>query len=188
MSLSKKTRFEIFKRDGFTCQYCGRRPPEVVLEVDHIDPSSKGGSDEELNLVTSCFDCNRGKSDRRLSEARPRPDADLCFLETQQELVEAERFLASKERLLKVREKVLTSIRSEWSEYLTPRLLPSDQQIIVWLDVYSPEEIEFAIRRTHGKFESGDLHGNSAKETVSGCYRYISGILRGEKNLRSANG
>ena len=188
MSLSKRTRFEIFKRDGFTCQYCGQRPPDVVLEVDHIDPSSKGGSDEELNLVTSCFDCNRGKSDRRLSDVRPRPDADLCYLETQQELVEAEKFLASKERMLKVRERVLDSIRSEWSEYLSPRLLPSDQQIGVWLDVYSPEEIEFAIHRTHVKFESGDLHGNTSKETINGCYRYISAILRGEKTLKSSQG
>jgi len=67
MSLSKKLRFEVFKRDSFKCQYCGNNPPIVVLEVDHIIPVSKGGPDDIDNLVTSCFDCNRGKSDRELT-------------------------------------------------------------------------------------------------------------------------
>lgn len=65
---SKKIRFEVFKRDSFTCQYCGKVAPNVILEVDHIDPVSKGGSDDILNLITSCYDCNRGKSDRELSD------------------------------------------------------------------------------------------------------------------------
>lgn len=66
--ISKKLRFEVFKRDSFTCQYCGKSAPSVVLEVDHIEPVSKGGTNDILNLVTSCFDCNRGKSDKKLSE------------------------------------------------------------------------------------------------------------------------
>jgi hypothetical protein len=61
-SLSKKVRFDIFKRDLFVCQYCGRKPPAVVLEVDHVIPVSGGGSSDEHNLLTSCFDCNRGKA------------------------------------------------------------------------------------------------------------------------------
>ncbi len=56
-------RFKIFNRDNFTCQYCGRKPDEVVLEIDHIEPISKFihvkfGED---NLITSCRECNRGK-------------------------------------------------------------------------------------------------------------------------------
>ncbi len=66
-SLSKRTRFAVFKRDLFKCQYCGATPPDVVLEVDHIEPRSEGGSDDEGNLVTACFDCNRGKANIRLS-------------------------------------------------------------------------------------------------------------------------
>ena len=65
--LSKKTRFNVFKRDLFTCQYCGATPPGVVLEVDHIDPVAEGGGNEETNLVTACFDCNRGKAATSLS-------------------------------------------------------------------------------------------------------------------------
>lgn len=67
-TISKGTRFEVFKRDNFTCQYCGRTAPGVVLEVDHIDPVSNGGGNEIMNLITSCFDCNRGKGKKQLSD------------------------------------------------------------------------------------------------------------------------
>lgn len=67
-SITKTVRFEVFKRDSFCCQYCGRSAPEVVLEVDHIIPVSKGGDNDISNLITSCFDCNRGKSDKKLTE------------------------------------------------------------------------------------------------------------------------
>ena len=67
-SLSKKARFEVFKRDSFTCQYCGRKAPDVVLEVDHIKPIAEGGTNNIMNLITSCFDCNRGKGKRELSD------------------------------------------------------------------------------------------------------------------------
>lgn len=67
-SISKRIRFEVFKRDKFTCQYCGRSTPDVVLEVDHIKPVSKGGDNNMLNLITSCKDCNLGKSNVELSD------------------------------------------------------------------------------------------------------------------------
>ena len=63
MTISNKKRFEILRRDGFKCTYCGAVGPTVELEVDHIVPRSKGGNDEDGNLTTSCFACNRGKSD-----------------------------------------------------------------------------------------------------------------------------
>lgn len=66
--LSKRVRFGVFKRDSFCCQYCGSHPPSVVLEVDHIIPISKGGNNNIDNLITSCFECNRGKSNIELSE------------------------------------------------------------------------------------------------------------------------
>lgn len=66
MAITKKLRFEVFKRDGFVCQYCGRRPPEVILEIDHIIPKKKKGRDDFENLITACFDCNRGKGARDL--------------------------------------------------------------------------------------------------------------------------
>lgn len=66
-TLPKKTRFEVFKRDSFKCQYCGRSAPDVILEIDHIIPVAEGGKDDIINLVTSCRDCNRGKGKIKLS-------------------------------------------------------------------------------------------------------------------------
>lgn len=66
-SLSKKTRFEVFKRDGFKCSYCGAHPPNVLLHVDHIVPVAEGGGNEEDNLTTACEACNLGKSATPLS-------------------------------------------------------------------------------------------------------------------------
>lgn len=61
-AISKRTRFEVFKRDGFTCQYCGATPPTVILEADHIQPVSRGGITNMDNLITSCYSCNHGKA------------------------------------------------------------------------------------------------------------------------------
>lgn len=71
MAITQKTRFEIFKRDRFTCQYCGRRAPLVPLQVDHIIARHNEGTDDRLNLITSCFDCNSGKRARELGEVQP---------------------------------------------------------------------------------------------------------------------
>lgn len=60
--IGKRARFNVFKRDGFACQYCGAHPPAVVLEVDHIVPVVEGGTNDTDNLVTACFACNRGKA------------------------------------------------------------------------------------------------------------------------------
>lgn len=60
--IGARTRFIILARDRFTCQYCGRKAPEVCLQVDHIIPKSKGGTNLQANLITACALCNIGKS------------------------------------------------------------------------------------------------------------------------------
>lgn len=65
-------RFDVFRRDNFTCVYCGASSPDVVLECDHKVPVAKGGKDDRDNLVTACFDCNRGKSAKDAPD-RPTP-------------------------------------------------------------------------------------------------------------------
>jgi len=68
-TIGKKLRFEVFKRDSFTCQYCGKTAPNVILEIDHINPVAEGGDNSITNLITSCRDCNRGKGKRKLSDS-----------------------------------------------------------------------------------------------------------------------
>ena len=62
MAISRRLRFEILRRDGHTCRYCGGKAPDVALTVDHVIPTTLGGSDEPSNLVAACADCNAGKS------------------------------------------------------------------------------------------------------------------------------
>lgn len=100
-SLSKKTRFEVFKRDDFECQYCGNHPPHVILHVDHIVPVAEGGGNEEENLITSCADCNLGKGARSL-DVSPRSLADRALEIKERELQIAgynEVMRAARERL-----------------------------------------------------------------------------------------
>lgn len=67
MAVSKKLRFEVFRRDNFACRYCGRSAMAgAVLEADHVKPRARGGSDSATNLVTACEECNSGKSDTPL--------------------------------------------------------------------------------------------------------------------------
>lgn len=60
-----KLRFEIFKKDNFMCQYCGRNPKDnkCKLVIDHIIPRALGGTNDINNLTTSCESCNLGKRD-----------------------------------------------------------------------------------------------------------------------------
>lgn len=67
--LAKGLRFEVLKRDNFTCQYCGDKAPNVLLHVDHMHPVVEGGKDDILNLTTSCEPCNLGKGARRLDDS-----------------------------------------------------------------------------------------------------------------------
>lgn len=59
MAVTKRTRYEVLKRDNYTCHYC--RSTQNELTVDHLMPKSLGGSDKMDNLVACCKDCNAGK-------------------------------------------------------------------------------------------------------------------------------
>lgn len=62
----KKISKVVFERDNYTCRYC--KKVGGILEVDHVIPFSKGGSDNLDNLVTSCRTCNRQKKDKTVKE------------------------------------------------------------------------------------------------------------------------
>ncbi len=88
--MSKLLRFEVFKRDSFTCQYCGGQAPDVLLQVDHINPVASGGTNDLVNLITACQPCNNGKGARQLSDdsAVKRQRAQIELLEERREQLE----------------------------------------------------------------------------------------------------
>jgi diadenosine tetraphosphate (Ap4A) HIT family hydrolase len=68
-------RYEILKRAKFRCELCGVSADEKALEVDHILPRNRGGSDEEYNLQALCYSCNATKRDRDDADFRGMADA-----------------------------------------------------------------------------------------------------------------
>lgn len=70
MAVSKRVRYEVLRRDGHRCYYCGATAQDAKLTVDHVIPKALGGSDDPNNLVTACEPCNSGKTSSS-------PDAQL---------------------------------------------------------------------------------------------------------------
>jgi len=82
----KLTKREIFRRDNYTCQYCGQTLPR--LTIDHVIPRVRGGAFSWENLVAACPQCNRRKGGRTLQDARmalrrppfePQPTAEYLY-------------------------------------------------------------------------------------------------------------
>lgn len=182
MAIGKSLRFKIFSQDGFTCRYCGRRPPDVVLEVDHLHPRSKGGTDDEINLLTSCFDCNRGKRDRVIADFSPKPDADLKFLELQQEIAEVNRYLSAKQTRDEAIDRLCYSLQSIWGEHLTDDV-PSKMVLLPWIRKYGPDEIETVIHLASPKYMAGQFRG---VREFTNLIRYIGAVLRNRQMDGSA--
>lgn len=63
--------YQLFKRDRYTCAYCGQRYPYKDLSRDHIVPRSRGGVDTWMNCVTACRRCNQLKGNKRVEDFRP---------------------------------------------------------------------------------------------------------------------
>ena len=128
-SLSKNIRFEVFKRDSFKCQYCGRSAPDVILEVDHVVPVSEGGDNDLLNLVTSCRDCNRGKSNKKLTDTTA-IDRQKKQLDDLNEIREQTQMLIQwKQELLTISEEQIDSIDCLLQSVMPCRLNESGRKI-----------------------------------------------------------
>lgn len=170
---SKRLRFEVFKRDLFTCQYCGARPPEVVLVVDHIMPVVGGGLTDIDNLISACLACNQGKADKPLTDRVIRPDADLLYLETQQEIVELQRYLIAKRQRDMTLSTAVSALQYTWRSYSGCEWDPAERVILHILSKYDPEVVEEAIVNVAIKVGGRYLpaHGNA-------WLMYLYGVLR----------
>lgn len=142
---SKRLRFEVFKRDAFTCQYCGAQPPNVVLVCDHINPVKLGGLTTIDNLVTSCEACNQGKAANPLGAIAKRPDADLLFLEMQQEIVELKRFQEAEIQRNELLRQIADSLQDSWMDITGDEYPPDQSMFIQLLHKYSPDIVKQAV-------------------------------------------
>jgi hypothetical protein len=183
MAVSRGKRFDLFKRDGFTCQYCGRRPPEVVLEIDHIEPVSKGGDDDPINLITSCYDCNRGKHAKRLGDKVIRPDADAEFYRVQQEIAEAKRYMEARAERETVLEDLFATLDQVWADNISDEDFPTTQVWRRWLATYTPDQIERTVIAVSRPYHAGRIRGG-----FGGLMRYMGGTLKaiGEEDAEAS--
>jgi hypothetical protein len=115
-TLSKKIRFEVFKRDGFRCQYCGRTAPDVILEIDHIKPVSEGGTDDITNLITSCKDCNLGKGAKLLDDKSILKKQRKQLEELNERREQLEMMMQWREELMKLEDEKVNYIKTKFEE------------------------------------------------------------------------
>jgi len=67
------TRFNVFLRDRFSCQYCGTGLPASELTFDHVIPRSKGGRTTWTNVVAACSPCNLRKANKLPNQCNMHP-------------------------------------------------------------------------------------------------------------------
>ena len=98
--ISGSIRYEVLKRSKFHCELCGISAADKALEVDHIIPRNKGGSDDFSNLQSLCYSCNAMKRDlddtdfRAVRESYDHREPDCLFCNSSCERVLAENELA----------------------------------------------------------------------------------------------
>jgi hypothetical protein len=202
-SIPKSTRFEVFKRDGFTCQYCGKKAPDVILHVDHIHPVSKGGGREVVNLITSCVDCNTGKGARTL-------DDDAVIKKQQRQLEELnerrEQFEMQKQwrdELQDIAEREADEIQRRVEDICDLPVTPTGRaDIKKWLKTFSWVELVDAVDQSFERYlefgANGEVENLSAHKAFNSIpifarmarrpegdkkLYYIRGILRNRINL-----
>lgn len=172
--ISTRTRFEVFKRDDFTCAYCGSKPPSVILHVDHITPVSKGGSSRQDNLITSCESCNLGKSNVLLSSV-PESLSDKA-----EKIKEAEKQIRAYRKIMKAKQDRIDSekwdvMRTIYGREIEQAPKKDIASIAKFIDLLGYEDCLYAASLT----DSRGLYDNKR-------FRYFCGIcwnmIRGEED------
>lgn len=165
--ISKALRFEVFKRDKFTCQYCGEHAPTVVLQIDHIHPVAQGGDNNILNLITSCFSCNNGKSDKSLEDRSviEKQHKQLSMLQEKREQFEL--MLEWKKSLAQMEQDVVQMVADYINSKMVSRSLNENglSSVAKWIKKFGVEPLLDAIDTSAAQylvFENRTATDNSA--------------------------
>jgi hypothetical protein len=179
-TISKTTRFEVFKRDKFTCQYCGRQAPDVLLVVDHINPVSKGGENTLLNYATSCEACNAGKGARALSDESivVKQRAEVARLAERREQVEM--MLEWHKTLAASSAVELDSFVNYWASLAKPFGPNATGYDLArkWLRQFTLLDLLGAADVSAGQYLQRDESGDPTIDSVNVAYRKIPGVAR----------
>jgi len=180
VGLSKTVRFEVFKRDAFKCQYCGACAPEVVLEVDHIDPVSKGGDNDLMNLITACKPCNRGKRDRELSDDSSIQKQRVMLEELNERREQLEMLLAWREGMKDIVGHALQAAKAEWSSVVSGFYLNEngEQSLKKLLRTFPLSKLLDAMHIAANQYLVFDDKGKPIAESVNHAWSKVGGIAR----------
>lgn len=185
MSLSVRTRFEIFKRDNFTCSYCGKRPPDVLLEVDHIIPRAAGGSDDADNLTTACWECNSGKSDRLLDEGTSPAVTRRSLEDAQERADQARAYAEAISTSRQLQDQFYWMVIDSWARYFGAELVETEDSTVWRFDgkyVHGRFPNEASLRRILRRLpvdevmEAVDITASKFRWANQDAERYLFGI------------
>ena len=154
------------------CAYCGQSPPKVILEIDHIEPKSKGGADEVNNYITACFDCNRGKRDIPLDKIPSKLSENIEILKEKENQLREYRKLIK--QIEKREEKDINNICAIFEGHFPDRILTEafkKRSIKIFLDNLHKHEIEDAMRAAVTKLNKD--HDGAIKYFCGICWKKI---------------
>jgi len=168
--ISKRVRFEVFKRDSFTCQHCGQSAPDVVLHLDHINPVAGGGDNDLMNLVTSCEPCNAGKGARALDDNSviARQKAQLDELNERREQLEM--MLQWREALADLDAEYAAALEQRFSDETGSSLTDVGKaKVRQWLKRYPLSDLLSALDDALGTyFKGGDPENGERNNELAG--------------------
>ena len=183
--ISGTLRYEILKRAKFRCELCGISAEKKALEIDHIIPRVKGGSDDQSNLQSLCYSCNSMKRDRDDEDLRDVSDSyshrakGCIFCEIPQDRVIAENELAY-------------AIRDSYPVTDLHTLVIPKRHVVDYFDLYQPERnaiqqllesqrgLILAKDRTVEGFNVGNNAGVVAGQTVMHCHIHLIPRRKGD--------
>lgn len=177
-SIPQSVRFEVLKRDSFTCQYCGAKAPDVALQIDHIKPVADGGENDIMNLVTSCFGCNSGKSDTSLDDNSMLEKQRRQLEELNERRNQLELMIQWREGLSSLEDTHLQAIQNEFLRYgpFTANET-AEKEIRRWLKKYSIQEIFAALNASYTQYLKTDNDGEVTGESWSRAFNMVPRII-----------
>lgn len=186
--ISGTIRYEVLKRAKFRCELCGISVKEKALEVDHIIPRNKGGSDDISNFQSLCYSCNAMKRDRDDTDFRGIADSyknrekGCLFCELQ----------SGKNQKIEGENELCYAIRDGYAVTEHHTLIVPKRHVLGYFDLYQSElnavhsllgEMKEQIEALDGTvtgFNVGINSGEDAGQTVFHCHVHLIPRRKGD--------